>query len=386
MWVVSVKPYLIVSGDFVKTGGMDRANYALASYLARDGFETHLVAHRVSPSLAEQPQVVVHRVPKPANSYTLGQPLLDWYGRFWARRIAARGGRVIVNGGNCRWYDVNWTPHVNSAWRPKTQAGLLRRLKLRLDQQMALRHERNRIGRARLVITESVQTKNHVVRLFGVATNRVHTVYLGVDGELFRPPQEAERTGARRELGYLDQRPLVGFVGALGDNRKGFDTLFAAWSSLCTDHRWDGDLLVFGRGAEVALWRARAKAQGLAERIRFLAFHLGLPRLMGGFDALVAPSRYEGYGLAVHEALCCGVPAFVSSRAPVIERFPAELRDLIVDDPDDAEALAKRLRRWRTEMDETRARVMRFNDFFRSRTWDDMAREMVEVIENESKG
>ena len=118
---------------------MDRANYALASYLARHGFETHLVAHRVSPSLAEQPQLVVHRVPKPANSYTLAQPLLDWYGRFWARRIAARGGRVVVNGGNCRWYDVNWTQHVNSAWQPKTQAGLLRRLKLRLDQQTAPR-------------------------------------------------------------------------------------------------------------------------------------------------------------------------------------------------------------------------------------------------------
>ena len=44
-----MKPYLIVTGDFVKTGGMDRANYALARYVAERGAETHLVAYRVAP-------------------------------------------------------------------------------------------------------------------------------------------------------------------------------------------------------------------------------------------------------------------------------------------------------------------------------------------------
>ena len=33
--------FALVSGDFVKTGGMDRANYALASYLARQGRAVH---------------------------------------------------------------------------------------------------------------------------------------------------------------------------------------------------------------------------------------------------------------------------------------------------------------------------------------------------------
>lgn len=41
-----MNPFLIVTGDFVKTGGMDRANYALARYIADSGAETHLVAYR----------------------------------------------------------------------------------------------------------------------------------------------------------------------------------------------------------------------------------------------------------------------------------------------------------------------------------------------------
>src|SRR5208337_2677613 len=38
-----MKPFLLISGDFVKTGGMDRANHALATYLANSKIETHIV-------------------------------------------------------------------------------------------------------------------------------------------------------------------------------------------------------------------------------------------------------------------------------------------------------------------------------------------------------
>jgi len=31
------RPYLLVAGDFVQTGGMDVANHALARYLLRQG-------------------------------------------------------------------------------------------------------------------------------------------------------------------------------------------------------------------------------------------------------------------------------------------------------------------------------------------------------------
>ena len=94
-------PYLLVTGDFVKTGAMDRANFALAHHLATRGFETHLVAHRVDRDLAESPNIVVHRVPRPAGSHLLGAPLLIALG------ASGRGGfrrEVAVsssNGGSC---------------------------------------------------------------------------------------------------------------------------------------------------------------------------------------------------------------------------------------------------------------------------------------------
>ena len=77
-------PWLLVTGDFVQTGGMDIANYMLARHLALSGHEVHLVAHRIADDLAALPGVHVHPVPKPLKSHLLGAPLLAWHGQHWA--------------------------------------------------------------------------------------------------------------------------------------------------------------------------------------------------------------------------------------------------------------------------------------------------------------
>src|SRR2546428_102724 len=77
-------------------------------------------------------------------------------------------------------------------------------------------------------------------------------------------------------------------------------------------------------------WQGMAAAHELAGRVRFLGFRTDVPDLLRAADVLIAPSRYEPYGLTVHEALCCGLPALVSAAAGVAERYPAELSDLLI--------------------------------------------------------
>ena len=95
----------------------------------------------------------------------------------------------------------------------------------------------------------------------------------------------------------------------------------------------------------------------------------------------MAPARYEAYGHGVHEALCRGIPAIVSASAGVAERYPADLRELLVPDPPDAAQLAARLRRWRSGADAWPARIAAFADGLRSRSWDDMAAEIAALME-----
>ncbi len=376
-----MKPYLLVAGDFRRTGGMDMPNLALATGLAQRGHEVHLVAHAADSDLLRRPTVRFHRVPRPAGSYLLAEPLLDWVGRWWASRIGSRSGHVVVNGGNCQWGDVNWVHYVHAAWAPLIRCGALLRRKARLGHLVACQNERSALARARLVVTNSERTGRDVETRCNVSRVRRHTIYYGVDAVQFHPPTSEERAAARAVLGWREDSRIVVFVGALTDRRKGFDTVFAAWYGLCSDRLWDADLIVVGQGAELVRWMARAEEFGMRNRIQFLGFRNDVSTILAASDVLIAPTRYEAYGSGVHEALCCGLPAFVTRTAGVAERYPADLQDLLIQDPEDWRTLADRLRTWRKDAKGYQERVSDFSKTLRAHTWDQMVVQMLALIE-----
>lgn len=366
----------IVAGDFVRTGGMDAANYALASYLARAGRTVHLVSYRVARELAALGDVRFHRVPR-FGAYALGAPFLGGFGLAIAAGVAGTGGVVVVNGGNCPFPAINWVHYVHAAYRPDVAGPAPRRAKVRVVHGLNSVTERVALRSARVVVTNSERTRRDVIERMNVDEHRVVTVYYGTDPGRFRPRTEDERLTACRELGWDSRLPRAVFVGALGDRRKGFDVLYDAWRILCARPSWDAQLVVVGSGAELAHWRSRASQDGLGARIAFLGFRSDVPRILAAVDVLVAPTRYEAYGLGVHEAICSGLPALVSTIAGVAERFPPALRGLLLDDPGSASALARALSNWRERASPLRNGVLEFSAHLRTRTWDDMARDLI---------
>ncbi len=372
-------PWVLVAGGFHDRGGMDRANAELARHLVGHGHRVHLVAHHVDSDLAQSTLVTVHRVARPAGSFLLGERLLARKGRAVAARVTAgdREARVVVNGGNCAWPDINWVHAVHHAWRPAVEdAPLLFRARRHLEAWSNARRELAAVSSARLVIANSERTRANLLDLPGVAPERVHTVWLGCD--LWREVTPARRTAVRDRLGKPPERPLIIFVGALGhDRNKGFATLVAAWQRAAANPAWDADLIVAGGGRALDSWRREIRRAGLAERVTMLGFTDRIAELMAAADLLVTPVRYEAYGLSVHEALSCGVPAIVSARAGIADRYLPEMRDMLLDDPNDAADLAARLLRWRADMAGWRARIQPLTSRLRERSWDDMAREIV---------
>ncbi len=175
--------------------------------------------------------------------------------------------------------------------------------------------------------------------------------------------------------GWPADRLQALFIGALGDERKGFATLYAAWKSLCRSSDWDVDLVAVGVGRQVETFRERARADGLGARMTFLGFRSDVPQLVGASDLLVAPSVYEPYGLAVHEALSsCAVPAITSARCGVAEMYPDALTGWLLPDPKDDVDLASRLRRWREQARVTPPELRALSDRLRARDWSVVAR------------
>jgi glycosyltransferase involved in cell wall biosynthesis len=268
---------------------------------------------------------------------------------------------------------------VHAAFEPPPQRTALRRAKAAIERPLYLFNERASLSRAELVIANSERTRKDLQERLGIDGSRIRTVYYGIDPERFAPVDAARRDKCRVLLG-LNARPKVAFVGALGDRRKGFDTLYAAWSELCSRSTWDCDLVVVGRGSELDRWRGRAARDHLDDRVTFLGFRSDVPDVLAACDALVAPTRYEAYGLGVQEALCCGLPAIVSADSGVAERFPPALGALLLQDPNSVTELVQRLDAWRGDIERFRDSTLALSATLRRRTWDTMAEELVALL------
>jgi glycosyltransferase involved in cell wall biosynthesis len=377
-------PWVIVAGGFHQAGGMDRANAALVTYLCELGWPVHLVSFRVDADLEQNSSVTVHRVERPAASFFLGEMKLGWTGQKIAREITEcrPDARVVVNGGNCAWPGINWVHCVHREWRVcDRSAPLWFRAKNRLEKLAARHRERKALRFAQTVLVNSERSRRNLITGFKLAPERVHTVYLGSDSgwKLITP---ARRAAARAWLGKTRALPLVAFVGSLGhDNNKGLDTLWSAWRVLCAQPEWDADLVVAGEGRALASWQETVARAGLDKRVMFLGFTDRIADLFAAVDLLVSPVRYESYGLNVHEAICCGVPAIVSARAGVAERYPAELADFLITNPDDVKELVSKLRRWRSDVEAFRRRIRPMEQQLRSYSWRDMAQRIVAIVE-----
>lgn len=150
----------------------------------------------------------------------------------------------------------------------------------------------------------------------GLPKRRLRMIPQGVDVEKYRPADD--RAALRRELGAADDEPVLVFLGSLVE-RKGVDLLLAAWNQI---HRArpSARLWLVGRdrfeddpAAERFLerWLATVSPSALA-RIRRFGVRGDAERVLQAADAFLFPSRREGFGTAIIEAMACGLSCVVA--------------------------------------------------------------------------
>lgn len=202
----------------------------------------------------------------------------------------------------------------------------------------AMRHAARR---ARAIIAVSAFTKAELLAVYGLPQARVHVVLNGVDPAC-RPLPPAEVAAWRAATGLPERYVLA--VGTL-QPRKNLRILLEAWPRL-VDRLVDPPHLVIAGApgwGDTDLGSLAARL-GIAERVRFPGFipQERLPLLYNGAAALALPSRYEGFGLPVAEAMACGCPAVVATGSSLTEvAGDAALHA----PPDDADAWAAALAR-----------------------------------------
>jgi len=228
--------------------------------------------------------------------------------------------------------------------------------------------------RLRRVIAVSNFVRDDLVREFALAPQLAVTLYNGVDLDRFRPARDLRtRDEVRGRLGIPSAATLVIFVGN-GFARKGLGGLIDAWPALSGAPH----LLVVGSDRAARAYRRRADALGLSDRVVFAGSQPDVERLYAAADAFALPSLFEPFGNAVMEAMASGLPVLSSIHSGVAEVLPREMKPFVVENPDDAGEIARRLGALLDAREGLGAIARASAEKF---TWERYARELLALIE-----
>ncbi len=162
---------------------------------------------------------------------------------------------------------------------------------------------------ARHIIVPSQQTANDLVGAYHVSADKITVVHHGIDPAMKTQPDHSDTT--LRERYNLPGR----FVLAVGtmQPRKNLGTLAVAMALLTTEP--EVHLVIAGRkGWMHDQVEKDLAAANLGDRLHILDYipSVDLPALYRAAEIFVQPSRFEGFGMPILEAMACGTPVIAA--------------------------------------------------------------------------
>jgi len=292
-------------GDVAGLGGLQNWICSLAEAQARRGFEVHLM----QPPWAAPEQQVFSALP--VHTWDLEK---------------TRGFDVVHSHGLGGFQNSKIRREIQPPIIVQTYYGTI------LGIQIALRWFQNLVGwngfdvprnivrdamcgqTADAVIAISPKVRTEIKRFYGIQERKISVI----PGGYFLNTNDSSKQFLRRLLGLPESGFLFLFVGR-ADPVKNLPAALAAFQ--LTRSRFHNSYLVL------------APEQDVASRSGIIGIELTpqeMSQLYRSVDALIHPSHYDAYSLAVHEALAYGLPVIVSQGTGAAHYCTNELNALIL--------------------------------------------------------
>jgi glycosyltransferase involved in cell wall biosynthesis len=248
-------------------------------------------------------------------------------GRAAARHFTAHPVDTLFVTGNFHWEVVPFLAAIPG--RPtvavQISSPLVRPQRGLVRQALFRRRMMRLLGRADVLVAMDEPNRRRADRMIG---RRITTT-------IPLPALDDDRPPTSRAKGHM-----ILAAGRL-IRQKGFDLLIEAFARL-------GDpaarLVIVGSGPEEESLRRQAEATGLADRIRLTGYAPDIRPYLDQARLFVLPSRFEGYGAVIVEALGAGRPVIATCSTPAVEDVLTDPRLGVVVPIEDVPALTAALR------------------------------------------
>lgn len=194
------------------------------------------------------------------------------------------------------------------------------------------------------VIVPGAATREDVIRLYGVARERISVIAQGTD-DAFVPMEDAGALESVRRRFFGDARPYVLFVGKCSA-RRNVPLLLEAFARARRDHDLPHGLVLFGPNVAGLPLDEMAHDLGISEDFvqedGNVVDHRELVPIYNAADVFVSPSPHEGWSMTTVEALGCGTAVIAADRgglSDVVAGHGLMLRELSAETL--AEAIAR---------------------------------------------
>lgn len=171
------------------------------------------------------------------------------------------------------------------------------------------------------VIVNSEATKRTMIKdAPWFPADKAVVVYNGIDiapYERLMPQRDSLRAKLRGSIGAPPDAPVVTLVGELNE-RKQHRVVIEAMPHVLEKFP-NTRVLFVGDGADRPALEAVVRERALPKSVLFTGFRADVPELMMGSDALLLPSRVEGFGYVLVEAMAAGVPCIASNASSIPE-------------------------------------------------------------------
>lgn len=311
---------LVAYTDNVELGGADMS---MAHVLARLDPSIEVTVVGVAPAIVERVAAVrrgsaTRIVPRPRSGH-------DWRSlRAHVRALGEIAPDIVHANLSSPWSCQYCIAGAGLVRHPRTVA--VYQLAVPAISKAQLRAKRLTARAVDRHVGVGERTSREVEALVGLSAGSVLTIHNGV------PDEQRAAAGSPRP------GQLIGAIGRL-ERQKGFDLLIRALARL------DGvTLVIVGEGSERRRLEELAESVGVAERVVWEGWSDDARSYLGAFDILALPSRFEGFPLALLEALLARLAVVAADVGSVAEAVHHEETGLLVP-PEDTAALADAIRR-----------------------------------------